>query len=130
MASQVPWNSSQLPWFIVMNAAGAVLFKEQMTGAANGNGIGAGGVSVADLRGDGRLSVLVSTFGGTLVYNVNTVTPSQCAPWPVQRGGALKRGQRDYEVRNAAHNSHSACRRRSSTPTRAPTMPSSCNRPH
>lgn len=98
VASQLPWNSSVLPPFIIINAAGTVLYQAKMAGAGSGDGIGAGGVSVVDLRGDGRLSVLASTFGGTLVYTVSPVARSTCAPWPVQRGGALRRGQRD-EVR-------------------------------
>lgn len=100
VASQTPLTGS-IPWFFVINAAGSVLYQAQMSGSTGGNGIGAGGVSVIDRLGNGKLTILVSTFGGTLVYSVNTTGVSKCAQWPVQRGGTFRRGQRDYEVRRA-----------------------------
>lgn len=124
VASSIPAGGASNPWFMVINAVGTVIFQAQLSGAGSGNGIGAGGLSVVDRLGNGQLSVLVSTFGGTIVYDVASATPSSCAHWPVQRGGAFRRGQRDYEVpHRIATQHHSSHPRRPSFRTRVPTPP-------
>lgn len=100
VASSVPAGSAQGPWFMVLNNLGAVLHSSQLPMPGTGNGVGSLGIAVADLKGDGALSILISTYVGTIIFDVSSAVKSvsQCVPWPVQRGGLLRRGERDYAV--------------------------------
>lgn len=59
----------------------------------DGNGVGIPAApSIADLDGDGRLEIVVTTFDhGIDVYRVPRSAPN-CLPWPTARGGLLRSG--------------------------------------
>ena len=97
-ASSAPPGALLDPWMVVLDRFGNLQYENQLTGSSAPNGAGSNGLSVIDRLGNGILSVFVATYGGTIVYDVVNPSPSLCAPWPVQRGGFLRRGARDYIV--------------------------------
>ena len=69
---------------MVLSASGSTLFETQLSGSVGktSNAWGGNGVTIADVRDDGHMSVLWSTYAGTLIYTVNGGGVSTCAPWP------------------------------------------------
>jgi hypothetical protein len=79
---------------IVLSARGKRLHELRLRGQGeNGNGIGVPAApSIADLDGDRRLEIVVSTFDhGLDVYRVPR-SRSRSLPWPTGRGGLLRSG--------------------------------------
>jgi FG-GAP-like repeat len=79
---------------IVLSAAGKRLHDVRLRNqGSNGNGIGIpAGPSIADLDGDKRLEIVVSTFDhGIDVYRVPRSRPTRL-PWPTGRGNLLRNG--------------------------------------
>jgi hypothetical protein len=79
---------------VVLSARGKRLYDLRLRGQGeNGNGIGVPAApSIADVDGDRRLEIVVSTFDhGLDVYRVPRSRPG-VAPWPTGRGGLLRTG--------------------------------------
>ena len=79
---------------VVLSARGRRLFDLRLRGqGTNGNGIGVPAApSIADLDGDGRLEIVVSTFDhGIDVYRVPRSRANKL-PWPTGRGNLLRNG--------------------------------------
>jgi hypothetical protein len=79
---------------IVLSAAGRKLHDVRLRNqGSNGNGIGIPAApSIADLDGDKRLEIVVSTFDhGIDVYRVPRSRPTRL-PWPTGRGNLLRNG--------------------------------------
>ena len=79
---------------VVLSAAGRRLHDVRLRNqGSNGNGIGIPAApSIADLDGDGRLEIVVSTFDhGIDVYRVPRSRPNRL-PWPTGRGNLLRNG--------------------------------------
>ena len=84
-------NSGRL---VVLSAAGKKLFDIRLRHQGNdGNGIGVPAApSIADLDGDGRLEIVLSSFDhGLDVYRVPG-SGTNCLPWPTGRGNLLRNG--------------------------------------
>jgi hypothetical protein len=79
---------------VVLSAAGKRLYDIRLRHQGNdGNGIGVPAApSIADLDGDGRLEIVLSTFDhGLDVYRVPR-SGTSCLPWPTGRGNLLRNG--------------------------------------
>ncbi len=79
---------------VVLSAAGRRLHDVRLRNqGSNGNGIGIPAApSIADLDGDKRLEIVVSTFDhGIDVYRVPRSRPTRL-PWPTGRGNLLRNG--------------------------------------
>jgi FG-GAP-like repeat len=79
---------------VVLSAAGKRLYDIRLRHQGNdGNGIGAPAApSIADIDGDGRLEIVLSTFDhGIDVYRVPR-SGTNCLPWPTGRGNLLRNG--------------------------------------
>jgi hypothetical protein len=79
---------------VVLSAAGQRLHDIRLRHqGTDGNGIGVPAApSIADLDGDGRLEIVVSTFDhGIDVYRVPG-SGAKCLPWPTGRGNLLRNG--------------------------------------
>jgi hypothetical protein len=79
---------------VVLSAAGKKLFDLRLRNQGrDGNGIGVPAApSIADLDGDGRLEIVLSTFDhGLDVYRVPG-SAANCLPWPTGRGNVLRNG--------------------------------------
>jgi hypothetical protein len=79
---------------VVLSAAGKRLHDIRLRHqGTDGNGIGVPAApSIADLDGDGRLEIVVSTFDhGLDVYRVPG-SGANCLPWPTGRGNLLRNG--------------------------------------
>ena len=79
---------------VVLSARGRRLFDLRLRGqGTNGNGIGVPAApSIADLDGDGRLEIVLSTFDhGIDVYRVPRSRANKL-PWPTGRGNLLRNG--------------------------------------
>jgi hypothetical protein len=79
---------------IVLSAAGKRLYDIRLRHQGNdGNGIGVPAApSIADIDGDGRLEIVLSTFDhGIDVYRVPR-SGTNCLPWPTGRGSLLRSG--------------------------------------
>jgi FG-GAP-like repeat len=79
---------------VVLSAAGRRLYDIRLRHQGNdGNGIGVPAApSIADLDGDGRLEIVLSTFDhGIDVYRVPR-SGTNCMPWPTGRGSLLRSG--------------------------------------
>ncbi|MGZ8647193.1 MAG: FG-GAP repeat domain-containing protein [Solirubrobacteraceae bacterium] len=79
---------------IVLSAAGRRLHDVRLRNqGSNGNGIGIPAApSIADLDGDKRLEIVVSTFDhGIDIYRVPRSRPTRL-PWPTGRGNLLRNG--------------------------------------
>jgi hypothetical protein len=79
---------------IVLAASGRRLFDIRLRNQGdNGNGIGVPAApSIADLNGDGRLEIVVSTFDhGIDVFRVPRSSTNRL-PWPTGRGNLLRNG--------------------------------------
>ena len=84
-------NSGRL---VVLSASGKRLHDIRLRGqGTNGNGIGVPAApSIADLDGDRRLEIVLTTFDhGIDVYRVPRSRPNRL-PWPTGRGGLLRAG--------------------------------------
>jgi hypothetical protein len=81
---------------VVLNAAGRRIHEVRLRRQrANGNGVGiAAAPSIADIDGDGRLEIVVSTFDhGIDVFRVPR-SDARSLPWPTGRGGPARTGAR------------------------------------
>ena len=79
---------------MVLSAAGKRLYDLRLRHQGNdGNGIGVPAApSIADIDGDGRLEIVLSTFDhGIDVYRVPG-SSTNCLPWPTGRGSLLRSG--------------------------------------
>ncbi len=79
---------------VVLSAAGKRLYDIRLRHQGNdGNGIGVPAApSIADVDGDGRLEIVLSTFDhGIDVYRVAR-SGTNCLPWPTGRGSLLRSG--------------------------------------
>jgi FG-GAP repeat protein len=79
---------------VVLSATGRRIYDRRLRGqGSNGNGIGAPAApSIADLDGDGRLEIVLSTFDhGLDVYRVPR-SGTNSLPWPTGRGNLLRDG--------------------------------------
>jgi VCBS repeat protein len=79
---------------VVLTATGKPLYDIRLRHQGNdGNGIGVPAApSIADLDGDGRLEIVLSTFDhGIDVYRVPR-SGTNCLPWPTGRGSLLRSG--------------------------------------
>jgi hypothetical protein len=79
---------------VVLSAAGKRLYDIRLRHQGNdGNGIGVPAApSIADVDGDGRLEIVLSTFDhGIDVYRVPR-SGTNCLPWPTGRGSLLRSG--------------------------------------
>jgi len=79
---------------VVLSAAGKRLYDIRLRHQGrDGNGIGVPAApSIADLDGDGRLEIVLSTFDhGLDVYRVPG-SGTNCLPWPTGRGNPLRNG--------------------------------------
>jgi hypothetical protein len=79
---------------VVLSAAGRKLFDIRLRHqGSDGNGIGVPAApSIADLDGDGRLEIVLSSFDhGLDVYRVPG-SGTNCLPWPTGRGNLLRNG--------------------------------------
>jgi FG-GAP-like repeat len=79
---------------VVLSASGKRLHDIRLRGqGSNGNGIGVPAApSIADLDGDRRLDIVLTTFDhGIDVYRVPRSRPNR-VPWPTGRGGLLRNG--------------------------------------
>jgi hypothetical protein len=79
---------------VVLSAAGKKLFDIRLRNPGrDGNGIGVPAApSIADLDGDGRLEIVLSSFDhGLDVYRVPG-SGTNCLPWPTGRGNLLRNG--------------------------------------
>src|SRR5919201_593099 len=77
---------------VVLSAAGKRLYDVRLRHQGNdGNGIGVPAApSIADIDGDGRLEIVLSTFDhGLDVYRVPR-SGTNCLPWPTGRGNLLR----------------------------------------
>ena len=82
------------PSLVVLSARGRKLFDSRLRRqGTNGNGIGVPAApSIADLDGDGRLEVVLTTFDhGIDVFSVQR-SGTNCLPWPTGRGNPLRNG--------------------------------------
>jgi hypothetical protein len=81
---------------VVLSSSGKLLYDIRLPRqGSNGNGIGVPAApSIADLDGDGRLEIVVSTFDhGIDVFSVPG-SGASCLPWPTGRGNLLRNGAR------------------------------------
>ena len=81
---------------VVLSASGRKLHDVRLRGqGSDGNGIGIPAApSIADIDGDKRLEIVVTTFDhGIDVYRVPRSRPGR-TPWPTGRGGLLRNGGR------------------------------------
>ena len=79
---------------VVLSASGRRLHDIRLRNQGeNGNGIGIPAApSIADLNGDGRLEIVVTTFDhGIDVYRVPRSNAKRL-PWPTGRGNLLRNG--------------------------------------
>jgi outer membrane protein assembly factor BamB len=79
---------------VVLSARGRRIYDRRLRGqGTDGNGIGAPAApSIADLDGDGRLEIVVSTFDhGIDVFRVPRSRTNKL-PWPTGRGSLLRSG--------------------------------------
>jgi hypothetical protein len=79
---------------LVLSGTGRLLHEVRLPHQrTNGNGVGvAAAPSIADLDGDGRLEIVVTTFDhGIDVFRVPGSAPN-CLPWPTGRGSPLRAG--------------------------------------
>ena len=79
---------------VVLSAAGKRLHDIRLRHqGTDGNGIGVPAApSIADLDGDGRLEIVLSSFDhGLDVYRVPG-SGTNCLPWPTGRGNPLRNG--------------------------------------
>ena len=79
---------------VVLSASGRRLFDLRLRNQGeNGNGIGVPAApSIADLDGDRRLEIVLTTFDhGIDVYRVPRSRPNRL-PWPTGRGSLLRAG--------------------------------------
>ena len=79
---------------IVLSAAGKRLYDIRLRHPGrDGNGIGVPAApSIADIDGDGRLEIVLSTFDhGIDIYRVPR-SGTNCLPWPTGRGSLLRSG--------------------------------------
>jgi hypothetical protein len=79
---------------VVLSAAGKKLFDIRLRNQGrDGNGIGVPAApSIADLDGDGRLEIVLSSFDhGLDIYRVPG-SGTNCLPWPTGRGNLLRNG--------------------------------------
>jgi hypothetical protein len=79
---------------VVLSAAGKLLHDVRLPRQGrNGNGIGVPAApSIADLEGDGRLEIVLSTFDhGIDVFRVSG-SGTNCLPWPTGRANLLRNG--------------------------------------
>ena len=81
--------------YLAANGAASLQFllDAQRLFRSNGNGIGVPAApSVADIDGDGRLEIVLSSFDhGLDVYRVPG-SAANCLPWPTGRGNLLRNG--------------------------------------
>ncbi|MFN8110491.1 MAG: VCBS repeat-containing protein [Thermoleophilia bacterium] len=86
---------------VVLSAAGRTLFDIRLPRQGrDGNGIGVPAApSVADIDGDGRLEIVLSSFDhGLDVYRVPG-SAANCLPWPTGRGSLLRSGAGPAQAR-------------------------------
>ena len=86
---------------VVLSATGRRIYDRRLRGqGTNGNGIGVPAApSIADLNGDGRLEIVLTTFDhGIDVYRVPR-SGTNSLPWPTGRGGLLRAGAGPATVR-------------------------------
>jgi hypothetical protein len=86
---------------VVLSAAGRRLYDRRLRGQrANGNGVGVPAApSIADLDGDRRLEIVLSTFDhGIDVFRVPRSAPNKL-PWPTGRGNPLRNGAGPAQAR-------------------------------
>ena len=79
---------------VVLSATGKKLYDIRLRNqGSDGNGIGVPAApSIADLDGDGRLEIVLTTFDhGLDVYRVPG-SGTNCLPWPTGRGNLLRNG--------------------------------------
>jgi hypothetical protein len=79
---------------VVLSAAGRRLYDRRLPGqGTNGNGVGVPAApSIADLNGDGRLEIVLTTFDhGIDVFRVPR-SGTNSLPWPTGRGNPLRNG--------------------------------------
>ena len=79
---------------VVLSARGRRIYDRPLRGqGTNGNGVGVPAApSIADLNGDGRLEIVLTTFDhGIDVYRVPR-SGTKGLPWPTGRGGLLRDG--------------------------------------
>jgi hypothetical protein len=79
---------------VVLSAAGKLLHDIRLPRqGSNGNGIGVPAApSIADIDGDGRLEIVLTTFDhGIDVFRVPG-SAATCLPWPTGRGNLLRNG--------------------------------------
>ena len=79
---------------VVLSAKGKRLYDIRLRHQrVDGNGVGVPAApSIADLDGDGRLEIVLTTFDhGIDVYRV-AGSGTGCLPWPTGRGGLLRSG--------------------------------------
>jgi hypothetical protein len=79
---------------VVLSGAGRRIYDRRLRGqGSDGNGIGAAAApSIADLDGDGRLEIVLSTFDhGLDVYRVPR-SGTNSLPWPTGRGNLMRNG--------------------------------------
>jgi len=79
---------------VVLSGSGRRIYDRRLRGqGTNGNGIGVPAApSIADLDGDGRLEIVLSTFDhGIDIYRVPR-SGTNSLPWPTGRGNLLRNG--------------------------------------
>jgi hypothetical protein len=79
---------------VVLSGAGRRIYDRRLRGQrANGNGVGVPAApSIADLNGDGRLEIVLTTFDhGIDVFRVPR-SGTNSLPWPTGRGNLLRNG--------------------------------------
>jgi VCBS repeat protein len=79
---------------VVLSAAGKRLYDIRLRHqGSDGNGIGVPAApSIADLDGDGRLEMVLSTFDHGLDVYRAPGSGTNCLPWPTGRGNTLRNG--------------------------------------
>jgi hypothetical protein len=79
---------------VILSAAGRKLYDIRLRNqGSDGNGVGVPAApSIADLDGDGRLEIVLSSFDhGLDIYRVPG-SGTNCLPWPTGRGNLLRNG--------------------------------------
>ena len=95
----------------MLSAAGKQLYDIRLRHqGSDGNGIGVPAApSIADLDGDGRLEIVLSTFDhGLDVYRVPG-SGTNCLPWPTGRGNLLRNGDRPGDGLTRRYSTASTC---------------------